>query len=173
MKTIWQPTLTGSLITLRGLKEEDFEELFAAGSDPLLWEQHPEKDRYKREKFWLYFQSALESQGAIVIVDHKIGKIIGSSRFTKHDRDAASVEIGYTFIARDYWGKGYNHELKQLMLNYAFQFVRTIFFFVGDENLRSQGAMKKIGAIEVDRVVRTPAQGSTYTSVVYRMDRTK
>lgn len=167
----WQPTLTGLSLRLRPLKEDDFELLFAAGADPQIWEQHPERDRYEREKFTLYFRSGLESMGALAIIDQKTDKIVGSSRFTRHDPEKSSVEVGYTFLARPYWGKGFNQELKTLMLNYAFQFVDSIFFFVGDQNHRSQKAMLKLGAVEVERISRSPAQGNTYSSVVYRMER--
>ncbi|MBV9075484.1 MAG: hypothetical protein JOZ10_17800 [Acidobacteria bacterium] len=41
-----QPTLLGELLELRPLLPEDSDALFAAASDPLIWEQHPESDRY-------------------------------------------------------------------------------------------------------------------------------
>ena len=43
-----QPLLKGNLIEVRPLTKEDFDALFAAASDPLIWKQHPENDRYKR-----------------------------------------------------------------------------------------------------------------------------
>jgi len=42
-----QPILKGELIELRPLAPEDWDELFAVASDSLIWEQHPEPDRYK------------------------------------------------------------------------------------------------------------------------------
>ena len=67
-----QPTLKGELIDLRPLRPGDFEDLFSAASDPLIWEQHPEFDRYKREVFQTFFDGGLESKGAFAIID-KIG----------------------------------------------------------------------------------------------------
>ena len=38
-----QPVLKGKLLELRPLRPEDFNDLYAVGSDPLIWEQHPSK----------------------------------------------------------------------------------------------------------------------------------
>ena len=76
-----QPTLTGKLIELRPLRPSDFDALFAAATDPLIWEQHPENTRYKKEVFQTYFDGAMESKGAFAVIDRKSGKIIGSSRY--------------------------------------------------------------------------------------------
>src|SRR3954471_5550896 len=93
-----QPTLTGKLIELRPLKPTNFDELFRAASDPLIWEQHPENTRYKKEVFQTYFDSAIESKGAFVVVDRKSGKIIGSSRFFALKAGGGGDEGGLTFL---------------------------------------------------------------------------
>src|ERR671933_91940 len=93
---ILQPTLTGELLELRPLESRDFDALFAAASDPLIWEQHPEPDRYTRSVFQRYFQGAMESRGAFAIVDRKTGRIIGSSRYWNFDAAAGEIEIGWT-----------------------------------------------------------------------------
>ena len=55
--------------------------LYAVASDPLIWEQHPIQDRYKKEEvFREFFREALESGGAFVAIDSKDGQVIGSSR---------------------------------------------------------------------------------------------
>ena len=77
-----QPTLVGSLITLRPLREEDFSDLFAVASDPLIWEQHPNWDRYKEDVFREFFRVAMESGGALVAIDNAEDRIIGSSRYS-------------------------------------------------------------------------------------------
>ena len=66
-----QPHLKGKLIELRSLAPADWDELFAVASDSLLWEQHPERDRYKEGVFRIFFKDALESGGAFVIIDRK------------------------------------------------------------------------------------------------------
>ena len=146
MKFDLQPTLEGNLIELRPLAREDFDALFAAASDPLIWKQHPENDRYKREVFQRYFDGAIDSKGAFAIIERKSGRIIGSSRYCNLNPVEREVEIGWTFLERAFWGGSDNRELKSLMLDHAFRFVDRVLFVVGEKNLRSQKALQQIGA---------------------------
>ena len=145
----WQPVLIGSKIRLRPLLISDFDELFAAASDPFIWEQHPDRERYRLEKFQVYFDSAIESRGALVVIDQATKEIIGSSRFLNHSQKSSSIEIGYTFLTRNYWGSSINREMKALMFDYAFRSVENVYFVVGRNNFRSQKAMAKLGAVQV------------------------
>src|SRR5215475_346726 len=149
-----QPHLKGELLELRPLATEDWDELFGIASDPLIWEQHPERDRYKEDVFRRFFQDAMQSGGAFVIIDRKSQKIIGSTRFYGYDPEKSEIEIGWTFLARKYWGGRYNWEMKDLLLAHAFQFVENVVFLVGEHNFRSQRAMEKIGAIRDGMVTR-------------------
>src|ERR1700758_571282 len=106
-----QPTLEGDLLRLRPLASTDFDALFAAASDPLIWEQHPENDRYKREVFRRFFDGAIESKGAFAVIARKTGRIIGSSRYCNLNPLENEVEIGWTFLERAFWGGSYNREL--------------------------------------------------------------
>ena len=142
-----QPNLKGELIELCPLTPEDWDDLFSIASDPLIWEQHPESDRYKEDVFQGFFREALESGGAFVVIDKKTQQIVGSTRFYGYDPEKSEIEIGWTFLARKYWGGRYNREMKQLMLSHAFKFVQTVVFLVGERNIRSQKAIEKIGAI--------------------------
>jgi N-acetyltransferase len=142
-----QPHLKGELIELRPISPNDWDELFAVASDPAIWEQHPENDRYKKEVFKIFFEGALESGGAFVVIDAKTQQIIGSTRFHGYDPEKSEIEIGWTFLARKYWGGRYNAEMKELMLTHAFKFVENVIFYVGENNIRSQKATEKIGAI--------------------------
>ena len=141
-----QPHLKGDLIELRPLRRDDWDELFAVASDPLIWEQHPESDRYKEKVFKVFFEDALGSGGAFIVIDTQTQQIIGSTRFHGYDPEKSEIEIGWTFLGRKYWGGRYNAEMKQLMLRHAFKFVENVVFFVGENNLRSQKATEKIGA---------------------------
>ena len=150
-----QPHLKGELIELRPLAPDDWDELFAVASDSLIWEQHPERDRYKEGVFRIFFKDALDSGGAFVIIDRKTQHIIGSTRFYGYDPEKSEIEIGWTFLARKYWGGRFNAEMKQLLLNHAFKFVESVVFFVGENNVRSQKAMEKVGAIKVGTATRS------------------
>src|SRR3954467_11941442 len=155
-----QPTLEGDLLELRPLRLDDFEALFAAASDPLIWEQHPENDRYTRDVFQRYFDGAIESKGAFAIIEKKSRRMIGSSRYCNLDPAAREVEIGWTFLERKFWGGTYNRELKTLMLDHAFKFIDRVVFVVGENNLRSQKALEKIGARFL-RTVDRPGRGES------------
>jgi RimJ/RimL family protein N-acetyltransferase len=144
-----QPVLKGELLTLRPLRTEDFHDLYAVASDPLIWEQHPNNDRYKEEVFREFFRVALGSGGALIAVDSKDGRVIGSSRYFGYDEERCEIEIGWSFLARSHWGGIYNGEMKQLMLRHAFKFVRHVVFLVGPQNMRSQKSLEKIGAVRL------------------------
>lgn len=151
-----QPEILENEITkLIPLKEEHFEALFEAASDPLIWEQHPSKDRYHREGFTAFFKAAMDSKGSFLILDKQTGEIMGTTRYYDYDPEKSSVGIGYTFITRKYWGGPYNSSNKKLLIDYAFQHVNSILFHVGAENFRSQKAVLKLGAEKVRDMVIT------------------
>jgi N-acetyltransferase len=142
-----QPVLNGELVALRPLCSEDFDALYSVASDPLIWEQHPARNRYQVEVFKLFFREALESGGTLIAVDPQLGQVIGSSRFHGYNENQSEIEIGWTFLARRCWGGSYNREMKRLMLQHAFQFVDTVIFLIGPQNFRSQRAIEKIGGV--------------------------
>jgi RimJ/RimL family protein N-acetyltransferase len=141
-----QPVLHGERLELRPLRAEDWDALYAVASDSLIWEQHPARNRYELDVFRAFFDEALASGGALVVIDRANGLVIGSSRFHGYDEARSQVEIGWTFLSRLYWGGVYNGELKRLMLEHAFRFVDSVIFVVGARNVRSQQALAKIGA---------------------------
>ncbi|WP_207435765.1 GNAT family N-acetyltransferase [Sabulibacter ruber] len=144
-----QPTLENERVVLYPLQENDFEALYAAASDPKVWEQHPNKDRWKREVFRTFFDGAMQSQGAFRIVDKATGNTIGSTRFYDYNQEENSILIGYTFYATSCWGKGINQAVKAMMLEYIFQYVSRVFFHIGAKNIRSQIAIGRVGAEKV------------------------
>lgn len=143
-----QPTLVGELVEARPLRADDFDALYRAAADPLLWEQHPEPDRWRPEVFRAYFDDHLASGGALAIADRASDSLIGVTRYDHLDPDKREVEIGWTFLARQYWGGAYNADLKRVMLAHAFKTVDTVVFLVGEHNLRSRRAVEKLGAVE-------------------------
>jgi RimJ/RimL family protein N-acetyltransferase len=142
-----KPTLHGTLVSLRPLRAEDRDALYAVASDPLIWEQHPARNRHEEAVFEEFFAESLASGGALLVTDSATRQVIGSSRFHGYSEDRSEVEIGWTFLARSHWGGRYNGELKQLMLRHAFRFVDSVVLFVSPENTRSQRAVVKIGGV--------------------------
>lgn len=140
--------LRNEWVKLTPLEEDDFASLYQVGSDPFIWEQHPNPDRYKKEVFQNYFTGAIASKGAFLIKNMN-DEVIGSTRFYDFFPEKSEVKIGYTFFSRACWGLPFNRTTKQLMLNYAFQFVGKVIFHVGAQNIRSQKALEKLGAIKI------------------------
>ena len=162
-----QPHLEGELIVLRPLKQDDWDELFAVASDPLIWEQHPVQDRHKEDVFKDFFAEALASGGAFAIIDKATRQIIGSTRFAFHDPVQSEIEIGWTFLARRYWGGRYNGEAKRLMLAHAFKFVQNAAFLIGPDNIRSQKAVERIGGIRCGMVEKSDRNGTPFHRFKY------
>jgi RimJ/RimL family protein N-acetyltransferase len=166
-----QPTLKGKLIEIRPLMLNDFDELFEAASDPIIWKQHPESDRHKREIFQKFFDGAINSNGAFAIIERKSGRIIGSSRYCNLNSTEREVEIGWTFLERAFWGGSYNRELKSLMLDHAFRFVDRVLFVVGENNVRSQKALGKIGARFLRRAELPAPDGTMRLNLIFVIKR--
>jgi RimJ/RimL family protein N-acetyltransferase len=160
-----QPILKGELLELRPLRPEDFDSLYAVASDPLIWELHPARNRHEKDVFREFFREAMESGGALIALNSKDGSVIGSSRFHGYDPQKSAIEIGWTFLARAYWGGVYNGEMKQLMMRHAFQFVNNVLFVIGPQNLRSRRAVEKIGGVLIGS--KTDSNGRE--SVVYQI----
>ncbi|WP_294312739.1 GNAT family N-acetyltransferase [uncultured Chryseobacterium sp.] len=141
-----QTILENETYQLIPLQQGDFESLYEVASDPKVWEQHPNKDRYRREVFENFFQGAIESGGAFKVVEKATGDILGSTRFYDFDDENNSIFIGYTFYGTKSWGRKINQQIKKLMLDYIFQFIDTVYFHVGKDNIRSRTAMERLGA---------------------------
>jgi RimJ/RimL family protein N-acetyltransferase len=143
-----QPHLVGETVELRPLSAEDYDALRAAAADPLIWEQHPQ-DRHEEDVFRAYFDDQLASGGGLLILERATGEVIGSSRYHGWDAERSTVEIGWTFLVRRRWGGGTNREVKRLMLDHAFRSFDTVTFHAHRDNLRSQRAIEKLGAVRI------------------------
>ncbi|WJS94330.1 GNAT family N-acetyltransferase [Flavobacterium johnsoniae] len=149
------PILEDDIVKLIPLEENHFEELFEVASDPLIWEQHPSKDRSNREGFRTFFDAGLQSKGAFLILDKQTNEIIGTTRYYDNKQENSSIAIGYTFLARKFWGGPYNKSCKKLLIDYAFQHVNSVLFHVGAENFRTQKAVLKLGAEKARDMILT------------------
>ncbi len=171
MSGITQPVLDGPTITLRPTVAADWEPMFAAAADPLIWEVHPAHDRWQEPVFRAYFADALASGGGLTIREQASGRVIGASRYSTERALAGEVEIGWTFLTRDHWGGGTNRELKRLMIGHALRYFEAAIFLVGETNGRSRRAMEKIGGVLIDRTFDAPMAGGVISRhVIYRID---
>ncbi len=142
----WQTELENDLVRMIPLKESDFERLFQVASDPLIWEQHPNHDRYQEAAFRIYFEGAIASKTAFLTLEKQSNEIMGCTRYYDFDLEKSCLMIGYTFLARKYWGGNHNGASKKLLLDHAFQYVEKVGFQIAEKNLRSQKAVIKLGA---------------------------
>ena len=166
------PNLETPNFLLRPLRAADYEDLFNVAADPLIWEQHPMKDRFTAEGFAKHWKVLTGLMAPLVIVERASGEMVGTSSFYDYVAEAREVLIGYPFLCRKYWGVPYNREIKQAMLAYAFEFVDRVIFHVGSTNLRSRAALKKIGATEVAEVDTVLPDGRPARRVVFWLEKT-
>jgi RimJ/RimL family protein N-acetyltransferase len=98
-KTVFdlQPKLKSDLLELRPLLSGDFDDLFTVASDPLIWEQHPAKNRHERREFEKFFLESLDFGGSLIVIDSNNNEVIGSSRYHGYNPDKDEVEIGWSF----------------------------------------------------------------------------
>lgn len=162
--------LANDSVLLKPLAATDFEGVYAVACDPLIWEQHPNPDRYRREVFQTYFEGALASGGALLILSSSDQAVIGCTRYYDHVPEFGVIKIGYTFFSRHCWGRGYNLATKSLMLDHAFTFVQKVIFHVGAANLRSRTAMAKLGARHIGDETVTYYGESPRLNCVFEID---
>lgn len=168
-----QPTLENEKVILYPLQEKDFEDLYAVASDPKIWEQHPNKDRWKKDVFRTFFDGAMQSKGAFKIVDKATESTIGSTRIYDYNEQENSIFIGYTFYAVVYWGKGFNQSVKATMFDYIFQYVSKVNFHIGADNLRSQIAVSRLGAEKIGEQEVTYFGEAPKLNFVYEVSKEK
>ncbi|KGE13244.1 GNAT family N-acetyltransferase [Sphingobacterium deserti] len=141
--------LANAEVALEPLQTSDFGRLFQVASDPEIWAQHPDFNRYQLEGFRIYFEKLMKTDMPYLIIDNAKQSVIGATSYYQYDAAANRIAIGFTFLAKAYWGGFTNRMVKSLMLDYAFQYVDTVVFHVREHNFRSQGALEKIGAVKV------------------------
>jgi RimJ/RimL family protein N-acetyltransferase len=133
--------------TLIQTEPTHFDDLYQVAGDPLVWQQHPEQDRWKREKFTVFFNAGMNNDlGCFSIKDKHLSVFIGSTRFYSYRTADNSVRLGFTFLRPDYWGTSANAEIKKGLLDFAFEQVDTVYFDIGKMNIRSRKATEKLGA---------------------------
>lgn len=145
--------LKGDEIKLLPLEKEHLEDLFLAASNKEIWEL-TSVDYSVEEIFYPNFNNAMNDRkkGTVypfIIVHKHSNKIIGTTRFLEIYPNDKKIEIGVTWIMKEYWGTTVNLECKLLLLNYCFENLKTnrVQFRAKDNNVRSRKAIEKIGGI--------------------------
>ena len=164
-----QPTLENDLLIIRPMQADDFDGLYKVASDPLVWAQHPAKDRYQLPVFTALFKDGLASGGAFVVIDKATGGIIGSTRFNPVKESANAIEIGWSYLACAYWGGVVNKSQKYLLMDYAFQYVDNVLFYINKDNVRSRKAVEKLGGTRITHLDGRLLDARSDVGVIYRI----
>jgi len=147
-------TLAGEHVRLEPLAPHHADALWEVASDPALWTFTPTPIR-SRDDFEVYLRTALAetdvgSTLAFATCSRSTGAVVGSTRFANYVPEHARVEIGWTWIARDWQRTAVNTEAKRLMLSHAFETlgVHRVELKTDARNLRSRAAIARLGAVE-------------------------
>ena len=166
-------TLANQFVIAEPLLPGHFDALYQAASDPAIWTQHPNPNRWQLPDFTNYFNGAIESGGAYLVRDAADGTAIGSSRYSDYNEEKNSIHIGYTFFAVRCWGKPYNYSLKKLMLDHAFHYVEEVMLYIGAGNIRSQKSIEKLGAQKIAEEMMAYVGEGVKLNFVYRISHTQ
>lgn len=147
-------TLKGTHVRLEPLSLDHHAALCEVGLDPELW-RWTAADVRSPEDLRRYIQRALQEQREgrslpFVTLERASWKPVGSTRFGSIETEHRRVEIGWTWIARDWQRTAINTEAKLLMLTHAFDVwgVQRVEFKTNAMNYRSRTAIARLGAKE-------------------------
>lgn len=167
--------LQGQTVRLEPLMRDHVPGLLEAAKDPEIW-RHTAFAKRPED----YFERALNDQAAgeqvpFVVRLVESGRLAGMSRLFEIDTHHRRCEIGYTWYIRDVWGTRVNPEAKLLLLAHCFEDwrARRVQFKTDHENLRSQAAIEKLGAVRegVLRAHMIRPDGSRRDSMIYSITR--
>ena len=146
--------LEGRAVRLEPLSLEHLTELCAVGLDEDLWRWMSAQVGTPGE-MRVYIEEALAAQAAgtalpFATIAKAAGRAVGSTRYGNIGQADRRVEIGWTWIGRDWQRTAVNTEAKYLMLRHAFEVLGCIRVELKTDalNERSRQAILRIGAKE-------------------------
>ena len=146
--------LENNVVQLIPIELEHVEGIYEAAQNKRIWE-HMSVDLMEKSCVLKYVQDAIQKRelgtdSAYVIVDKKTERIIGATWFLDISKQHNRLEIGSTWINPIYWRTNINTNCKYLLLKYCFEelHLNRIQIKTGHENIRSQKAIERIGAVK-------------------------
>ncbi|PYU52894.1 MAG: GNAT family N-acetyltransferase [Acidobacteria bacterium] len=146
--------LEGAHVRLEPLAKTHLAGLVEVGLDEELWRWIPTPVR-TQEEMAAYIETALNEQKRgealpFAIVEKSTSRAIGSTRYGNIDRAHHRVEIGWTWVARDWQRTAMNTEAKYILLKHAFETLGCIRVELKTDSLneRSRAAILRLGARE-------------------------
>ncbi|MFT4822871.1 MAG: RimJ/RimL family protein N-acetyltransferase [Halioglobus sp.] len=170
--------LKGENVRLEPLSQDHAQGLFNRGQEVADWEFMPRACFVDMADTRQWIDQALEAPNQVpfAIVETSRDKAVGSTRFLNIRPDHRSLEIGWTWLGREWQGTAVNTQAKSLLLEHAFDRLRylRVAFKTDGRNLRSQKALERIGA-NLEGVLRNHmivqgdySRDSVYYSVIDR-----
>jgi len=141
-------------VRIRPLNADDYKSFLRITNDESMWIYFTYDLSVESElKAWIGI--ALEdlkkrNRLAFTIVEKATGNPIGSTSFGNISYRDKRIEIGWTWISREFQGKGVNNDIKYLMLKYIFETVGFERAEIKTDvlNLPARKALQRIGAKE-------------------------
>jgi RimJ/RimL family protein N-acetyltransferase len=147
-------TLENGVVHLRPVTPDDHGPLRAVAMDPEIWRYFVTLVETDAD-FDALFAGMLGDQAAgrrmvYVIIDKASGRTAGSTSFGNLAEHDGRLEIGWSWLGRDFRGRGVNHWAKYLMLRHAFERLgaERVEFKTDERNGRARRGLRKIGAVE-------------------------
>jgi len=146
--------LETSMVRVRVLLQEDRTELEKLTGNKSLWKFFP-SDLFDGKDLKMWIEQALQQfklrqKIPFVIVDKKLNRLIGCTSYGNISEIDQRLEIGWTWLGKDFQGKGFNPHCKFLLLRHAFELLdfERVEFKTDVLNQQSRNALRKIGAVE-------------------------
>ena len=148
------PILEGAKIRLEPMTMAHLARLEAVAFDDRIWRLTTHRVKTSDDlKQWMENALSLEAAGTVmpwVTILKAEDRVIGSTRFLDFNEAHKTTELGWSWLVPHFQGTGLNAEAKLLQLTYAFDELKLnrVALKTHHQNLQSQAAMRKIGAIE-------------------------
>lgn len=147
--------LEDECVLLRPLTIEDSKNLLTFSLyEPEIW-NYSLITAVGEENLKNYIQTAINARTNLkeypfIVFDKRTKQYAGSTRFYDIQLAQKTVQLGYTWYGRQFWGTGLNKHCKFLLLQFAFEKmgIERVEFRADNNNKRSIAAMKSIGCLE-------------------------
>ncbi|TPE44523.1 GNAT family N-acetyltransferase [Pontibacter mangrovi] len=141
-------------VLLRRFRATDLQELAPVAFDVDIWRFTPNRiSTWQELETWgqqVVQGYATGSRYTFLIVDRATGQLAGSTSYGNISEPDKRLEIGWTWLGKDFRGSGLNRHCKFLLLQHAFETLQMerVELKTDALNLRSRRAMLKLGAVE-------------------------
>jgi RimJ/RimL family protein N-acetyltransferase len=171
------PALMGRFVCLEPLRESDAAALLGSITSDEVWAWKPAPQPRTVDEMRTLIHDVLIGPDAdrqpFLIRRNSDARVIGSSSLCNMDPRHLCAEIGWTWLARDCWGQGYNEDMKYALLEHCYGHLglHRIQWSADGSNRRSQRQLERIGLHRegVLRSSRVRVDGTRADTIVYSL----